>query len=60
MGVSNVRISEDTLIAWGVLGLLVFLRRRGLIKGLLRERGYKLITLYLTLILALVKVIDLA
>jgi len=46
-------------MAWGVLSLLAFLRRRGLIRGLLRERGYKLVTLYLALILTLVKAINL-
>jgi len=47
-------------MAWGVFGLLVFLRRRGLIRGLLKERGYKPVALYLALILALVKATDLA
>jgi len=47
-------------VAWGVLGLLAFLRRRGLIRGLLRERGHKPVALYPALILASVKATDLA
>ena len=46
--------------AEGALTLLVFLRRRGLIRGLLILRGYRLVVRYLALMLALERVIALA
>ena len=60
MGCLSARRFKVILGVKGALTLLAFFKRRGLIRGLLILRGYRLVVRYLALMLALERVIALA